>query len=61
LSDRTAAGPDKRHGVSQRLQAGEECNTTQTYEPRFFWTICRIPVSPFVIIVKAGTSPAEYF
>ena len=38
-----------------RLQAGEECNTaTQTYEPKFFWTICRIPVSPFVIIVKAG-------
>jgi hypothetical protein len=39
----------------QRLQVGEECNTaTQTQELKFFWTICRIPVWKFVVIVKAG-------
>jgi len=39
----------------QRLKAGEECNTaTQTQELKCFSTICRIPVSPFVVIVKAG-------
>jgi hypothetical protein len=45
----------------QRLQVGEECNTaTQTSELRFFWTICRILVSLFVVIVNAGaTSPAD--
>jgi hypothetical protein len=32
-----------------------ECNTaSQTKELKFFRTICRIPVAPFVVIVKAG-------
>ena len=39
----------------ERLQVGEECNTaTQTKELKSFRTFCRIPVSTFVVIVKAG-------
>jgi hypothetical protein len=37
------------------------CRVAQMYERhrtqeqgKFFWAICRIPVSPFAVIVKAG-------
>jgi hypothetical protein len=57
-----AAGSGQLQAGPRRLApargAAPEFPFARDYRPesadRFFWTICRIPVSPFVIIVKAG-------